>query len=275
MTEQEHNGSVAMGDSNETGNPMALFSENVDRWGAAEWFDRLAKAIREQDKAVRAMYQLTGDDKDAHEITFETYRNIASSSAMHLIRDYEEQVRAALSPRPAHEPVGWLPTKTVEWLQDYEGSAVGRDTVAYRKPIKTDGGVPVYLAAPQPAHGTSATDPASIDEAWIGRFAAWNLHTFGPGMRTAGTVDHIRKECREIEANPTDPKEWVDIILLGINGLVRQGHTPAQIIAEIHGKHAVNEARTWPDWRNHPDSAIEHDRTQDAAAASEGSTDAV
>ncbi|WP_246705130.1 dATP/dGTP pyrophosphohydrolase domain-containing protein [Rhizobium sp. RM] len=112
--------------------------------------------------------------------------------------------------------------------------------------------------------GKLAAATPSIDEDWIAGFAEWNLRTFGPGMRTAGTLDHIRKECREIEANPNDPKEWVDIILLGINGLVRQGHTPAQIIAEIHGKHEVNEARIWPDWRTtDPARAIEHDRSSE------------
>ena len=59
---------------------------NVDKWGALEWFDRLAMAVREQDKAVAA-----GD-----EISFDTYRMIAASSAMRLVRDYEEVVRTAL-----------------------------------------------------------------------------------------------------------------------------------------------------------------------------------
>ncbi|MBD9540151.1 zinc ribbon domain-containing protein [Ensifer sp. ENS04] len=68
-------------------NPMQFFSENVDRWGAAEWFDRLAMAIREQDKACIA--------KD--DIGFETYRMIAASSAMTLVRDHEATVRASLA----------------------------------------------------------------------------------------------------------------------------------------------------------------------------------
>ncbi|TCR01095.1 hypothetical protein [Neorhizobium sp. JUb45] len=70
--------------------PMRFFSENVDKWGAAEWFDRLANAIREQDKAVVAKDQ----------ISVETFRMIAASSAMTLVRDHEEAVRSALSPYP-------------------------------------------------------------------------------------------------------------------------------------------------------------------------------
>jgi hypothetical protein len=64
-----------------------FFGENVDAWGAAEWFDRLAKAIRQQDAAVVA-----GDT-----MTMETCQNVAASSAMRLVRDYEQQVRVALS----------------------------------------------------------------------------------------------------------------------------------------------------------------------------------
>jgi len=172
MTEQEHIGSVAMGDSSETGNPMAFFSENVDRWGAAEWFDRLAKAIREQDKAVRAMYQSTGDDKDAHEIMFETYRNIASSSAMQLVRDYEEQVRDALS-RPVQEPVavpdGWklVPIKpTDDMLDSALGVHEARDGedeeffAEFRRTYRA-----MLSAAPHPAHGTSATAGQGVEAA--------------------------------------------------------------------------------------------------------------
>lgn len=99
----------------------------------------------------------------------------------------------------------------------------------------------------------------SLDERWIARFAEWNLSAFGPGLRTAGTLDHIRKECAEIEADPTDHMEWVDIVLLAINGLVRLGHSPASIISEIRTKHRINELRKWPDWREtDPEKAIEH-----------------
>jgi hypothetical protein len=76
-------------------NPMQFFAENVDQCGAAEWFDHLVKAVREHDKAVVA--------KD--EPSAETYRMIASSSAMRLVRDYEPVVRAALSHVQAPAPV--------------------------------------------------------------------------------------------------------------------------------------------------------------------------
>lgn len=89
--------------------------------------------------------------------------------------------------------------------------------------------------------------------------------TFGPGMRTAGVVDHIRKELIEIEAKPTDLDEWVDVILLAFDGAWRTGADPVDIVAALVGKQMRNERRTWPDWRTAPaGKAIEHDRSVDA-----------
>lgn len=108
--------------------------------------------------------------------------------------------------------------------------------------------------------GIDQPTPA-LDEAFFADFTEWNLATFGPGLRTEGTIEHIKKELKEIEADPTDPKEWVDIGMLAFNGLLRLGLKPLQIIAAFLGKHTVNKARKWPDWRDHPDTPIEHDRS--------------
>ena len=92
----------------------------------------------------------------------------------------------------------------------------------------------------------------------------FSLRTFGPGARTKGCVDHIRKELREIEADPTDLSEWVDVVLLGLDGAWRAGFTPEEIVAGLAAKQTKNEARSWPDWRTaDPDKAIEHDRSGD------------
>lgn len=93
----------------------------------------------------------------------------------------------------------------------------------------------------------------------------FSIKTFGPGRRTAGVIDHIRKELKEIEADPTDLGEWVDAILLSLDGAWRAGYTPEQIVAAIEAKQTRNEGRTWPDWRKaDPNKAIEHDRTIEA-----------
>jgi hypothetical protein len=61
---------------------------NCDGWGALEWFNRLADAVMERDKAV-----VSGDD-----IQFDIYNNIASSSASELVRGFRTQIREALAP---------------------------------------------------------------------------------------------------------------------------------------------------------------------------------
>ncbi|WP_337058178.1 dATP/dGTP pyrophosphohydrolase domain-containing protein [Pseudomonas sp. USHLN015] len=100
--------------------------------------------------------------------------------------------------------------------------------------------------------------------AHLQRQREFSERTFGPGPRAAGVIDHIRKELREIEASPGDLAEWIDVVILALDGAWRSGATPAQIIDALVAKQARNEARTWPDWRSAPlDKAIEHDRVGD------------
>jgi hypothetical protein len=89
----------------------------------------------------------------------------------------------------------------------------------------------------------------------------WSLKTFGPGDRTAGVLDHIRKELLEIEAEPTSVEEWIDVAILAFDGAWRAGHSPEVIATAWLNKHTKNEAREWPDWRTVPiNKAIEHKR---------------
>lgn len=129
--------------------------------------------------------------------------------------------------------------------------------------------------------------------------------TFGPGSRLGGVTDHIRKELIELGGPPDDlelavltgdqakalriatdkamrrgqvetqgdPHEWVDVVLLALDGFWRaiaeeaEGNLTTNEVAEIaceiiDGKQTKNEGRDWPDWREgSPDRAIEHGRT--------------
>lgn len=88
----------------------------------------------------------------------------------------------------------------------------------------------------------------------------WSLDTFGPGFRT-GVFRHIEKEVKEAEAQPEDISEWADLLILTLDGAMRAGHLPENIIAAYHAKIAANQERTWPDWRGLPtDAPIEHVR---------------
>ncbi|MCO6410068.1 dATP/dGTP pyrophosphohydrolase domain-containing protein [Hoeflea alexandrii] len=113
------------------------------------------------------------------------------------------------------------------------------------------------------------------------RQMAFSHATFGHGTRTEGVVDHIRKELEEVAASGGSAREWVDVVILGLDGLTRElafgatshggiaaaGRRDPEAVARmachlVLEKQARNEGRTWPDWRTvDAGKAIEHDRT--------------
>jgi hypothetical protein len=127
------------------------------------------------------------------------------------------------------------------------------------------------IAVDRMVHRQSDTNYVFRDH--VERAIEFGKHTFGPGRRTLGITEHIRKELDEILAKPDDLMEWIDIIVLGIDGAWR--HCPAgltnkekaDLIAQtLARKQSINENRTWPDWRGKSeDVAIEHDRSKDEA----------
>lgn len=134
--------------------------------------------------------------------------------------------------------------------------------------------------------------------AHLTRQACFSRATFGPGARTKGVTDHIRKELEEVEKcysldmeayphefttprltrHPSDKqrheaaaKEWTDVAILGLDGLLRSisaanpGWTfdmvAHEAVIHIKSKQGKNELRDWPDWRQASgDKAIEHVR---------------
>ena len=92
------------------------------------------------------------------------------------------------------------------------------------------------------------------------RQVAFSLRIFGPGPRIKGITDHIRKELTEVEAEPTS-LEWIDIVILALDGAWRAGYTPEEIADAIEAKQIKNEKRSWPDWHDYEqDQPIEHVR---------------
>lgn len=98
-------------------------------------------------------------------------------------------------------------------------------------------------------HMAAPTGSAFDFSAHLRRQREWSAKTFGPGSRAKGLTDHIRKELAEIEAEPTDLTEWIDVVILALDGAWRSGATPEQIIAALVAKQVTNEGRQWPDWR--------------------------
>jgi hypothetical protein len=104
--------------------------------------------------------------------------------------------------------------------------------------------------------------PAELNlETFIDEVRPFSEATFGPGMKTETILDHIEKEMVEVRAKPCDLEEWIDIILLAIDGAWRCGFSAKQICQALWAKLRKNKLRKWPDWRTlDPDKAIEHIR---------------
>lgn len=141
----------------------------------------------------------------------------------------------------------------------------GRDRSCWRCSLRA-------LVGRSPVSVPPAPDSApAIDAVHLAAQREWSERTFGPGRRTLGVLDHIRKELQEIEDDPSDLHEWVDVVILALDGAWRAGWEPQQIIDAIKAKQARNEARTWPDWRTMTaDQAIEHVRSQDCRCEHDG-----
>ena len=86
----------------------------------------------------------------------------------------------------------------------------------------------------------------------------WSQNVFGPGARDSGLINHIKKELDEINKAPGDIEEWVDVVILALEGALRHAN-PDAVIDALLTKQKKNFARKWPDWRTCKDNEpIEH-----------------
>jgi len=99
-------------------------------------------------------------------------------------------------------------------------------------------------------------------EGYLSRQREWSKKTFGDGKRTEPICRHIEKEVNEIRAYPEDIMEWVDVIILALDGAWRAGYPPDVIGAALVVKQRINMERKWPDPK--PDDPSEHDRSAPA-----------
>jgi len=101
---------------------------------------------------------------------------------------------------------------------------------------------------------------------YVQRHTEWSLKTFGPRSLWAQDTErlcrHIEKEVHEIRQRPLDCEEWIDVIILAIDGAFRSGHSPAEIALTLRQKQDKNIQRTWiiPE---DPTVPIEHNRMEE------------
>lgn len=97
---------------------------------------------------------------------------------------------------------------------------------------------------------------------WLNVNIPWSADTFGPGTCTEGVLKHIEEEIEEVRKDPTDISEWIDIVILALDGAWRAGASAEDICLALQNKQNKNMAREWPDWRQFkPDEPINHIRT--------------
>ena len=76
--------------------------------------------------------------------------------------------------------------------------------------------------------------------------SVWSQQQFGPGRRTVGLTAHIVKECQEVREDPDDAREWIDIIILAIEGFLRHGGKASDLGEMLEDKQRTNFERAWP-----------------------------
>lgn len=79
----------------------------------------------------------------------------------------------------------------------------------------------------------------------IKRQRRWSIETFGSGNRTEGVLRHIEREIAEVRAQPQDLEEWIDLVLLALDGAWRTGASPKQIMKALVAKQDKNFKRKW------------------------------
>lgn len=99
---------------------------------------------------------------------------------------------------------------------------------------------------------------------YVREHAEWSFQTFGPSSRedTERLCRHIEKELQEIRDNPMDDEEWVDVIILAIDGALRSGALPIGLANTLQRKQKKNFERTW-NVPADPLQPIEHHRMEE------------
>jgi hypothetical protein len=205
---------------------------------------------------------------------FSRYHELEDRACAQMIRGLAAMFTAVQAPNQGSPDHFTYPDGTRFWL-------VENANIEYSPQTALDFGFSLFDANEKTVLFNRSTDnlptpPAqALSPQWslfdhLQRQREWSERTFGPGPRTEGVVDHIRKELLEIEAQPRDLEEWIDVVILALDGAWRAGSSPEQIIAALRSKQQKNEARSWPDWRTaEPGKAIEHDRAADLLSTKE------
>lgn len=88
--------------------------------------------------------------------------------------------------------------------------------------------------------------------------ASWQDKQFPEGTQS-GALNHLKKECKELERNPDDIEEWADALFMVIQGGRKAaGGSLEHFMQEVNYKLLKNMSRQWGEMA--PDGTVEHVR---------------
>jgi hypothetical protein len=77
----------------------------------------------------------------------------------------------------------------------------------------------------------------------------WSREVFGEGNHTEGLLKHIEKEIQEVRSEDLPVhrcRELVDIIILALDAMWREGFTAEEIVSALIEKQNINKGRKYP-----------------------------
>ena len=139
--------------------------------------------------------------------------------------------------------------KTVAAYFGYQGAAIAALAKTLKEMLATP--APVEPASPVDRHWETDGD---FLKTYLIKQIEWSERTFGNSPRSEGICKHIEKELAEIRAKPHDLGEWIDVVILALDGAWRAGYSPDTIIGALEYKQEVNFKRQWGDLKDQDES---------------------
>ncbi len=109
-----------------------------------------------------------------------------------------------------------------------------------------DRGIRIRGLVARVEYGGNLTEHKHTLALYLAKHMAWSAATFGDGQRVEGICKHIEKELAEIRRDPRDLVEWIDVIILALDGYWRAGGDPRHVMDLLEMKQRENMARKWP-----------------------------
>lgn len=140
--------------------------------------------------------------------------------------------------------------KAITWMYQFAGARYPRFEVLENLSALSEGDEP-------PCAWPIVTPTDNDFTGFAQEHHAWALEKF-PSQSAESVCRHIEKELIEIRKDENDPMEWIDVIMLAMEGFCMTGGSPHETFEALREKHAINLLRTWQ--APNGDDPIEHVR---------------